>query len=597
MLEGQRPPVTLWTWPALFWPDVVTALAYFPIDAILARRRRAAWTLFPAVLLYVAANVPVARVLSSPLSWNMWRAAGGPLADSILVYLTWENVAAIALVAGSGMGSALALRGRRLPALAAIAAAALALLVAGLAAASSAGPLRGLERNALTILLETAAPRIGDAAAPRIGDAAAAAPRAPAAVSSAGAVRREIPRPRAETGLNADRGGEGPEPSPLAPLAGAARGRHVVLVVLESTAARYLRPWGATEDPMPFLGRLAASSALFESAYCVYPESVKSLIALLCSRYPAVDTSAEDYRTVTTPSLARVLGERGYRTALFHSGRFLYLGMRALIENRGFEVLADAGDLGGRRESSFGVEEDATVERLLEWLAGTRKEGGAPTFTVYLPAAGHHPYFTARPGPFSEETEQGMYLNALREADQALEKLVEGLRGLGMYEDSVLLVVGDHGEAFGQHDGNYGHSLFLWEENVRVPLVLAAPGLIVREERIGGMASTIDLAPTVLDLLGVEAPLGYRGQSLLRELSRAAFFFADYSLALLGLRDGRWKAIHELDSGHTALFDLGEDPGETRDVAQRHPRLAEAYRERLRDWAAAERRSVLAGGE
>jgi hypothetical protein len=82
---------------------------------------------------------------------------------------------------------------------------------------------------------------------------------------------------------------------------------------------------------------------LFENAYSVYPESIKGLFSVLCSRYPAFDTRAEDYARIRTPSIAEVLAGDGCRTALFHSGRFMYLGMNAVIQRRGFETLGGRG--------------------------------------------------------------------------------------------------------------------------------------------------------------------------------------------------------------------------------------------------------------
>ena len=101
------------------------------------------------------------------------------------------------------------------------------------------------------------------------------------------------------------------------------RGRNVMLVILESTGARHLGLYGGTPDPAPNLTALARRSILFERAYAVYPESIKGLFATLCSRYPAFDTPPELYAEVPCVSLPATLASAGYRTALFHSGRFV----------------------------------------------------------------------------------------------------------------------------------------------------------------------------------------------------------------------------------------------------------------------------------
>jgi arylsulfatase A-like enzyme len=177
----------------------------------------------------------------------------------------------------------------------------------------------------------------------------------------------------------------------------------------------------------------------------------------------------------------------------------------------------------------------------------------------------------------------------LHYSDAALGQLLEGLRSRGLDRQTLFVITGDHGEAFGQHDGNYGHTLFLYEENVHVPYVIAAPGLTQKPERVARVVSLIDTAPTVLDLLGVPAPDGYQGRSLLEDQTRMALFCTDYSLGFLGLRDGRWKLVYEMESGRSRLYDLEDDPDERHDLAALDPERAAAYREHLLRWAAAQK--------
>src|SRR5207249_2639670 len=120
----------------------------------------------------------------------------------------------------------------------------------------------------------------------------------------------------------------------LSSLRGVAAGRNLLLVVLESAGAGYLRPYGAVDDPMPNLTRLAGKGLVVERAYVVYPESIKGLHAMLSSAWPAFGTEPEAYARWPQPALGTVLSRAGYRTGLFHSGRFMYLGMDAMIGNR-----------------------------------------------------------------------------------------------------------------------------------------------------------------------------------------------------------------------------------------------------------------------
>jgi hypothetical protein len=566
-----------WSWwfPAAYlWHDGGIALLFAAAERRLRRMPRLAWTVYALFVIYVAVNVPVTRVMSTPLTWTIWRAAGGALSDSIRLYVTAANVlwvvaivaAAIAplilhhqghqghkgrAVQGSSLVSSVSFvvnRRRRL-------------VIAALAGIVALGPVaatrvdtRGLERNAWSALIVSALPRV-------------------AAEASSGDWRL----PRAGSTPSDD----------LTRFRGAAAGRNVVLVSLESTAAGYLGLYGAQPDVAPNLSALADSAIVFDNAYAVYPESIRGLFSMLCSVYPAFDRTAESDARGPCRSIASLLADSGYRTALFHSGRFDYLGMDAVVRNRGYEVLADAGDIGGHHESSFGVDDRATVDRMLEWI--DRIPRGERFFITYLPIAGHHPYEVPDRGPFPATDEFGRYRNALRYGDEVLGHLIAGLRARGLESNTVWMVIGDHGEAFGQHDGNFGHTFQLYEENVHVPFLIAAPGAIPRQVRSRRVVSAIDAAPTLLDLVGAARADSHQGQSVLDAQPRMALFFADYSLGLLGLRDGRLKYIYELESGRSRLFDLDRDPQEASNLADRDPDAARWYRQRLRQWSAAQK--------
>ena len=560
MAAGQTGPVSAWPPVAYLWLDVLVAVLFAGFDA-LVRRPWAGWTAYGLIAAYAAVNVPVARVLGTPLTAPMLRATRGTLADSVAHHATFVNVCLLLLVLAAAAALPLLfrrVRGRHL--IWGAAAAAPVLLLGPFATARV--DTGGLHRTALVAAVATQFPHIeaDDAGEP-------------------------VPGPAAPTG-------PGPDPG-LARLRGSAAGRHVVLVLLESAAAQYLRPYGAAEDPMPNVTALAAQGVLFERAYAVYPESIRGLFAVLCSRYPGMDTKPEMYERVTTPSLAAVLWGQGYHTALFHSGRFRYLGMEAVVRGRGFQVLEDAGQIGGDRDSSFGTDEPSAVRRLLRWVDGVPR--GHRFFATYVPIAGHHPYETPEPGPFPERGDLDRYRNALHYADAAVGQLVEGLRARGLERQTVVVLVGDHGQAFGQHQGNFGHTLRIYEENVRVPLVISAPGAVPRPVRVPGLASHLDITPTVLDLLGLAPDAGHQGLSLLRGGRPKVYFFADASLGLLGLRDGRWKYIHETDSGRSRLFDLEADPAESTNLADAHLGLVDEYRAEVVGWARAQRGLILAG--
>ncbi|HEY6346382.1 MAG TPA: sulfatase/phosphatase domain-containing protein [Bryobacteraceae bacterium] len=155
------------------------------------------------------------------------------------------------------------------------------------------------------------------------------------------------------------------------------------------------------------------------------------------------------------------------------------------------------------------------------------------------------------------------------------------------------IIYGDHGEAFGQHPGNYAHTFFIYEENVHVPFLIAAPGAIHSQIRVRKVVSLVDTAPTVLDLAGLTIQDPYQGRSMLdgglAPEPRMALFFTDYSLPLLGLRDGPWKFIYRLDTRRPKLFNLDRDPGEQTDLAREYAERVAWYEQVVRNWSASQR--------
>jgi len=327
VVSGHTLTPSVWTPIAYLWQDALAALLFAAFEWKAPKRMVsvAYWMLVG----YAAINIAVGRALSTPLTVPMLRAAGGPLADSFAVYLTWTNAV---LVVGTLGCAAVLPRGKGIRAGVAIG---MAMVALGPAASARVETL-GLGRNVVAAVLSGALPRVSTHSEAAGDWRVSRFPGAPA--------------------------------QNLSDLRGASRDRNVVLVSLESTAAQYLRLYGGEYDLMPHLTALANNAVVFENAYAVYPESIKGLYSVLCSTFPAVDSEPEVYEKLPCRSVAEVAADAGYRTALFHSGRFGYLGMESIIRNRGYQTLEDAGDIGGKHESSFGVDEPSTVARMLSWI-------------------------------------------------------------------------------------------------------------------------------------------------------------------------------------------------------------------------------------
>ncbi len=543
-------PIGLWRIVTACREEAIVTLAFTLVAAALPRFIRVAYFALAAI---AALSIPVTRVFASPLTASMREATGGAIADSIRENVSPSNVLAILFVAVLAIVIERNARFVR-----SVHALAIATAILGYAAPP---PTLALHRDPVVALVST--------------EIARRLPSSKEATESGEAVAAEDdPETR---GLD------------LRYLAGAARGRHVIWIVLESTGARYLAPYGNKVDPMPTLTRLASEGIVFDHAYAVYPESIKGLYAMLCSFAPAPHTPARTYAANALPcrSIAETLKGEGYATALFHSGRFAYLGMDHVVRDRGYDVLADAKTIGGKHASSFGTDDMSTVKTVLARFDERRAD--ERLFITYMPISGHHPYESPGEGPrpFGERTDFERYESDLYRGDLALAELVSGLRARGLWNDTLFVIHGDHGEAFQQHEGNFAHTLFAYDENIHVPLVVVAPGLVRGGMRARQLVSLLDVAPTIAELVGAAPDARWQGISALHPEQRVVRSFADHTSVKLALRTGRHKLVFDADTERTELFDLVADPGEQRPIDDRS--RSSAYRADLERWAASQR--------
>jgi arylsulfatase A-like enzyme len=180
-----------------------------------------------------------------------------------------------------------------------------------------------------------------------------------------------------------------------------------------------------------------------------------------------------------------------------------------------------------------------------------------------------------------KDEELSRYLNAVRAADEKIAWLIDQLNRRGLGDSTVVAVTADHGEAFGQHNQRT-HSFGVYEQTVHVPLVLLYPGLAEAPKRSSTMGQHIDIAPTLLDLVGVPPPKDWQGRSLLDESrSPRVYFLSVGNEVVLGLRDGRFKYHYYVDTTREELFDLDADPAELKDLAQIEPERCAGYRARV----------------
>jgi arylsulfatase A-like enzyme len=185
------------------------------------------------------------------------------------------------------------------------------------------------------------------------------------------------------------------------------------------------------------------------------------------------------------------------------------------------------------------------------------------------------------------------YLNALHEADAQIGRLLDGLRQRNLADDTVVVIVGDHGEDFGYPHNSWGHSGKVYQEDVNVPFILWNPVLFKGAGRSKVLGAHLDLSPTVLDLLNIPCPPKWQGRSMF-DSSRPprAYFYGAMEDLLIGMRERDYKYIFNATLGMEELYDLAADPQEQTNIVAQHRELARQLRQRLGAWVDYQKRYI-----
>jgi arylsulfatase A-like enzyme len=382
-------------------------------------------------------------------------------------------------------------------------------------------------------------------------------------------------------------------------LLAARRPPNVILIVLESVAARWAGLNQGSYDTTPRLAAESSRGMVFDNFYAHIGRSSNSLGSILLSRFPKLDFSdlTEEYPRLPGTSLGSMFRDRGYRTAFVTSSDLGWADWRTFLDGRGFDEVIDHHQLPcATLLSSWGMEDRCAVEALIQSI---EKEPARPFFAMAWSQQTHHPYEPS-PGvplidfvrePVTDAYDLNRYLNVLHETDRHIGRLFDTIRRTGLQQDTLVVVTGDHGQAFGEPHDEYMQGRSVYEEDVHVPLLIWYPRRYKSGVRSATIGSHIDLAPTIATLAGFPIAADWQGRSLFdaNRTPRAYFYVAEDHFTL-GVREENWKYMFDLREGAEELYDLSKDPTEQRNIAGSEPERCARLRQRLAAWTDANRR-------
>ena len=376
----------------------------------------------------------------------------------------------------------------------------------------------------------------------------------------------------------------------------------VFLITIDTLRPDHVGCYGAQHVQTPNIDRLAYDSVRFALAVTPVPLTNPSHASILTGRYPLFH-GVSDFGTPLNsalPTWAEILKQHAYSTAAFPGAAVLDSRTLAPGFNRGFDYYDDFDptlppSIHWNRVERRGAK---VVSNTLSWLTKRRSTPSFVWMHLYDP---HDPYDP--PEPYATQYKSNPYDGEIAYADHALGIFLARLKELKIYESSLIVLLADHGEGLGDHH-EMTHGIFLYDSTLRVPLLIKLPNNLYKGEVVSNLSRTIDVLPTVLELLSIDTTAQFDGVSLASEIKhndlrtpRIALGETDYPLhfgwaPLESARSGEFKFI---DAPRPELYDLAADPSETRNLYEPWNGAVQDLRAELSKYRSAGDRKSLPG--
>jgi arylsulfatase A-like enzyme/Tfp pilus assembly protein PilF len=374
----------------------------------------------------------------------------------------------------------------------------------------------------------------------------------------------------------------------LTAAAAAPASPNVIVITIDTLRADHLGCYGYKEIRTPNIDALAADAARFEHAYTVVPVTLPSHTVIFTGTYP-MRSGMHDFSanklSPQQPTLATALKQSGYATGAVIGAAVLdsRFGL-----NQGFDFYYDHFDFSRLEESNLDEMErpgNVVADLALDWLGKNSQRKFFLWMHLYDP---HFPY--RPPEPYSQEYASHLYDGEIAFADAQVGRLLQFLKKNGLYQNTIIVLSGDHGESLGEH-GEKTHGFFIYNATMHVPLIVRLPGKSVPAV-LSDPVSLVDLMPTILAAAGLDIPAQVQGRSLVPTLHGKPFgldrsLYGETFLPRLHfnwseLRGAENAKYHFIDAPQSELYDLTRDPHEVHNLISEKRAVAEEMRSQLK---------------
>ena len=362
--------------------------------------------------------------------------------------------------------------------------------------------------------------------------------------------------------------------------------KHIVLISMDTTRADHLSCYGYPKNTTPHIDALAAHATRFENVVSTAPMTLPAHSTMFTGMIPPAHGVHHNIGYQLAPSnttMAEMLRDDGFHTAGIISSFVLFTKFGI---NQGFNTYNET--FSGARGTRFGLERrgDETTLVALDWLEH-HKGDKSFLFLHYFDA--HENYDP--PEPFATEFAGDPYAGEIAFVDHCIGQVIQKLKDLDIYDSTLLIVTGDHGEMLGEH-GEDEHSYFIYQSAIHVPLIVKLPG----QEKgavIAQNVGLIDLVPTICSLLKIDPPAGIQGKDLSPMLhgripeDDERYLYAESTgpsrigaSSLMAIVHGQWKYIQ---APRPELYDLDADPGEENNLFEQETHRSRILQDKLRE--------------
>jgi arylsulfatase A-like enzyme len=396
---------------------------------------------------------------------------------------------------------------------------------------------------------------------------------------------------------------------------------NIMFLVIDALRPDALPCYGNKIVKAPNIEEIADSGVVFKQAYTALPKTLPSLCSFLTGLYPRTHGVLEMGIPLreNQATLAEILKLKGYRTGAFIANYVLKDEISGL--KQGFDYyLSDFP----QKEQNVGIQgrfnplvekrANTLTDSILRWLEGNCSSKFfiwahyMDTHAAYDPPPPYNkmysnidkvlPNFKIKPELIHYQAKikgkedflyyLSQYYGEVSFCDEQIGRLLDFLHNKDLYDNTLIIITADHGESLGEHKRFFSHGHNLYQENLRIPLIFNLPSVIKGHKEIGIPVISLDILPTILQLLNIKAANNVQGENLWnfirgnkKERSKPILIQA-YGGGSWGLIQGKWKLIYQIKGRNYQLFDLSQDPHEKKNLSKNNPLKVSQLRQLLK---------------